>query len=151
VNFEDLKIRDIITSLDMPLPPSPPIPPQATEFELPSRQAYEEYLKRYEDYMAAWDLTNTKFLLHVVARKNQNDISLSKRWTDEKSTETYRLGLKEDQAVLKKWSELTEKHEKVVKDYVILKARMKARVQKEEVKPAELEKESVLRPRKKTH
>jgi hypothetical protein len=151
VNFEDLKIRDIITSLDMPLPPSPPIPPQATEFELPSRQAYEEYLKRYEDYMAAWDLTNTKFLLHVVARKNQNDISLSKRWTDEKSTETYRLGLKEDQAVLKKWSELTEKHEKVVKDYVILKARMKARVQKEDVKPAELEKESVLRPRKKTH
>lgn len=132
VNFEDLKIVDIITSLDMPSPPSPPILPPFAGSQQMSRQAYDDYEARFAKYMAAWDTVQTKFLLHVVARKNQNDSLKEKRWSEKKNTDSYRRGLQEDATVMKRWSELTEKHGEVVKQFVILQATMASRDVKDE-------------------
>ncbi|KAE8447783.1 hypothetical protein EG329_010177 [Mollisiaceae sp. DMI_Dod_QoI] len=140
VDFDDLKIKDIISTLDMPPPPPLPTPP-TTEKDIPIRAAYDDYLQRYEKYMQEWDRFNTKFLLHMVARKNQNEDLKEKRWVDVQGTETYRKGLKEDQAVLQKWAEHTSNHEAAVKCFFILKERMQSSDSATEPR----------RPRKKTH
>jgi hypothetical protein len=64
-------------------------------------------------------------LLHLLARKNQTAEVGTKRWTDEVTTEQYRLGLKEDQAVLQKWQETMAEHERVVREFCIVRERMK--------------------------
>ncbi|KUJ16751.1 uncharacterized protein LY89DRAFT_63797 [Mollisia scopiformis] len=140
VAFEDLKVKDIISTLAMPTPPLGPSPP-VTDKDIPSRAAYDDYLHRYEKYMQEWDRFNAKFLLHMVARKNQNDDLKDKRWADDKGLETYRMGLKEDQAVMLKWAEHTTVHEAVVKCFVIMKERMQN---------GDVAADS-RRPRKKTH
>lgn len=140
VAFEDLKVKDIISTLNMPTPPPTPAPP-ATDKDIPTRAAYDDYLHRYEKYMLEWDRFNAKFLLHMVARKNQNDELKEKRWADDKGLETYRMGLKEDQAVMHKWSEHTSVHETAVKCFVIMKERMQNGDVTAETR----------RPRKKTH
>jgi hypothetical protein len=140
VAFEDLKVKDIISTLDMPFPPTVPSPP-ATEKDIPTRPAYDDYVNRFEKYMQEWDRFNAKFLLHMVARKNQNDDLKEKRWADDRGLEIYRQGLKEDQAVMHKWAEHTSVHETVVKCFVIMKERMKNGDATAEDR----------RPRKKTH
>jgi hypothetical protein len=159
VGFDDLKIRDLINSLSIPSPPKAPSPPTPSEFASPSRRAYEDYVKRYANYTADWDTFNSKFLLHMIARKNQVDNVGEKRWTDEKSTEIYRLGLKEDQAVLQRWMEARAAHEGVIREFCVTRERMKGRVERDggaasldgSDKASEREKTMRPSPRKKTH
>lgn len=139
VAFDDLKVKDIISTLDMPVPPLTPTPP-VTEKDVPTRAAYDDYLQRYEKYMAAWDLFNKKFLMHMVARKNQNDVLQGMRWTDDQGLQIYRDGLKADQVVMQKWAEHMSVHEAAVKCFVIMKERMQS-----------TEAAEARRPRKKTH
>ncbi|CZR62337.1 uncharacterized protein PAC_12234 [Phialocephala subalpina] len=139
VAFDDLKVKDIISTLDMPIPPLSPTPP-VTEKDIPTRAAYDDYVQRYEKYMAAWDLFNKKFLVHMVARKNQNDALQAMRWTDDQGLQIYRDGLKADQAVMQRWAEHTSVHEAAAKCFVIMKERMQAG-----------EAAEARRPRKKTH
>ncbi|PBP24780.1 DnaJ domain-containing protein [Diplocarpon rosae] len=146
VNFDDLRIRDLMSSLTMPSAPQPPaLPEAASEYERPTRAAYDDYIKRYAKYIGEWDLFNSKFLLHMVARKNQNDTLKDRRWNEERATEIYRMGLKEDQAVLKRWTELHESHELVVKSFLVMRERMKTREEREGAAAGR------SRPRKKTH
>jgi len=158
VGFDDMKIRDLINSLSMPSPPKAPSQPMPSELGSPSQAAYEDYVKRYTAYMSEWDIFNSKFLLHLVARKNQCDNTGEKRWTDEKATELYRLGLKEDQAVLQRWMEAKAAHERVVREFCIVRERMKGRVDKDSGGGATLggngkvpERTMRASPRKKTH
>lgn len=128
VNFDDLKIRDLISTLAMPTPPAAPIIPST---DRPSPAVYDLYCTSYQRYMKEWDTFSSKFLLHMVARKNQNDTLREKRWTDDRSTEYYRLGLKEDQAVLKRWGECLEGHEGVVRQWVIVRERVRVREERD--------------------
>lgn len=144
VNFDDLKIRDLMSTLALPTPPHPPML-DPVKYDRSTRAFFDEYLIRYEKYMAEWDVFNSKYLLHMVARRRQNDMFKERRWTEPQSTELYRLGLKEDQAVLKSWLEVTEVHESIVKMFVAYRERMLAR---ELEGGGEREK---MRARKKTH
>ncbi|PBP22338.1 DnaJ domain-containing protein [Diplocarpon rosae] len=146
VNFDDLRIRDLMSTLAMPSAPQPPaLPEAASEYERPTRAAYDDYIKGYAKYIGEWDLFNSKFLLHMVARKNQNDTLKDRRWNEERASEIYRMGLKEDQAVLKRWTELHESHELVVKSFLVMRERMKTREEREGAAAGR------SRPRKKTH
>jgi hypothetical protein len=159
VGFDDLKIRDLINSISMPSPPKAPSSPTPSELASPSRGPYEDYVKRYANYSSDWDIFNSKFLLHMVARKNQVDNVGEKRWTDEKATENYRLGLKEDQAVLQRWMEAMAAHEGVVREFCIVRERVKGRVERDTGGTSlggngeAPERERAMRPspRKKTH
>lgn len=141
VNFADLNLGTFMSSLDMPSPVAPPRLPELSESEHPTREAFNNYLERFGAYMNSWDEVHTKFLLHMASRKTQNLASREKRWTDDKVMEAYRVALRDDQAVLARWNELTEKHERVVKECAIMRERMKLA---EQAKVA-------TRPRKKTH
>jgi hypothetical protein len=147
VNFDDLQIRDLISSLNLPTPPPEPAISNAN-FERPTPAAYEEYVKRHEKYMTAWDLFEKKFVLHAVSRQSQNEAWKEKRWHDEKITELYRLGLKQDLAVRDRWNESVAVHELVVRQWVVLKEKMKTR----EASNGTADAEGATRPpRKKTH
>lgn len=141
VNFADLNLGTFMSSLDMPSPVAPPRLPELSESERPTYEAFNNYMERFGAYMNSWDEVHTKFLLHMASRKTQNLASKEKRWTDDKVMEAYRAALREDQAVLARWNELTEKHERVVKECAIMRERMNLA---EQVKVAP-------RPRKKTH
>jgi curved DNA-binding protein CbpA len=125
VGLNDLKIKDLITTLNFPPAPQPPATPTPSELASPSQLAYDKYLERYAKYTSEWDQYGAKFLLHLLARKNQTAEVGTKRWTDEVTTEQYRLGLKEDQAVLQKWQETMAEHERVVREFCIVRERMK--------------------------
>ncbi|KAI9055026.1 hypothetical protein LZ554_002166 [Drepanopeziza brunnea f. sp. 'monogermtubi'] len=152
VEFDDLHIRDLMSSMAMPAAPQPPdLPEVSSQFELPSRTAYDEYVNRFAKYVTEWDLFNSKFLLHMVARKNQTDNLKERRWTDEAGTEIYRIGVKEDQAVLKRWTEFQQSHETVIKAFIVVRERMKNRDEHEGPNSAAQKTEQRVRPRKKTH
>lgn len=140
VNFDDLKIQDLLSTLEMPRPPQPPALPENLPNTRPSEVAYEDYQIRFAKYMTAWDLYNNQFLLHLVARKNQNDALGMKRWLSDEGIEVYRRGLKEDGMVLSRWAAEKEKHESVVREWIVLKEQIKEGAARE---PA--------RARKKTH
>lgn len=140
VNFDDLKIQDLLSTLEMPRPPQPPALPENLPNTRPSEVAYEDYQIRFAKYMTAWDLYNNQFLLHLVARKNQNDTLGTKRWLSEEGIEVYRRGLKEDGMVLSRWAAEKEKHESVIREWIVLKEKIKEGAARE---PA--------RARKKTH
>ncbi|KAN0104844.1 hypothetical protein V8E51_010589 [Hyaloscypha variabilis] len=148
VGLDDLKIKDLITSLNMPQPPLAPAPPAASDLSTTPQVAYENYLQRYAKYSSEWDTYNTKFLLHMLARKNHLTDIGSKRWTDERATEQYRLGLKEDQLVLKRWVETMAVHESAVREFCIVRERMKGKVRNEGGASVSGKRAS---PRKKTH
>lgn len=150
VRLDDLKIKDLITSLNMPQPPPAPAPPAPSQLGVPSPLAYDNYLQRYAKYTTEWDTYSAKFLLHMLARKNQVGDALggSKRWTDDVATEQYRLGLKEDQAVLKRWADTMASHEAAVREFVIIRERMKGKVGGEGTASLGGKRAS---PRKKTH
>lgn len=130
VNFglNDLNIKDLLTTLNFPRVPQPPATPTPSELASSSQLAYDKYLERYIKYASEWDKYSAKFLLHLVTRKNKNAGVGTKLWTDEVSTEQYRLGLKEDQAVLQKWQESMAEHEHLVREFCIVRERMKGRV-----------------------
>ena len=81
VGLDDLRIKDLITSLNMPQPPKAPAPPAPSEFGIPTQLAYDNYVQRYATYTAEWDHFSSKFLLHMVTRKNNVTTAGSKRWT----------------------------------------------------------------------
>jgi hypothetical protein len=142
VDLEDLNV-DLISGLNMPAPPrAPALPFIPAGQERPTRPAYEDYLLRYAAYMQEWDTFNAKFLLHMVTRKNLNTEAGEKRWTDPVITDKYRLGLREDVIVLNRWREVTDCHEKIVKEYVKNRERMKTKEDPRNGRPS---------PRKKTH
>lgn len=151
VEFEDLRIRDLMSTLAMPTAPQPPALPEApSEYERPTRAAYDDYVKRYTKYLKEWDIFNSKFLLHLVARKNQTAKLGGKRVTEEAATEVYRIGVREDQAVLRCWGDFLKDHEKVVKAFIVVRERMKSREEREGGIPDARQTERP-RPRKKTH
>jgi hypothetical protein len=128
LSLNDLKIKDLITTLNFPQVPQPPATPTPSELASLSQLTYDKYLERYGKYISEWDQYSAKFLLHLLARKNVTADLGAKRWTDEVTTEQYRLGLKEDQAVLVKWQESMSEHERVVREFCIVRERMKGRV-----------------------
>jgi hypothetical protein len=140
VEFDDLKLRDLISHLNLPVAPVPPkIPVSPTpEYTRPLKSDYEAYLKDFKAYMCDWDLFNNQFMFHILARKKHNDEMGAMRWEDDAGLEKYRMGLREDKLVLGHWSTTQENHQLVMKEYAILKERMKDRSERE-------------RPRKKTH
>jgi len=128
VNFEDLNVRDLISSMNLPAPPAAPkIPEPADIMGRPTAEAYQIYLVSFEKYMAEWDLYTSRIILHLFARKNQNDGMGSRRWLDDGGMEQYRLGLREDKIVLSHLTASQEKHGSTVKDHAILREKMKNR------------------------
>jgi curved DNA-binding protein CbpA len=137
VDFEDLKIQDILSSLDLPKPP--PAPKYSTEgHHTPMAQGI--YLSAFTAYMADWDLFSKRMMLHIIARKNQNDSLASNRWESSQGLDIYRRGLKEDGAVLSHWVAAMAAHDQAMKDYAIHKERFSMSENRERE-----------RPRKKTH
>jgi hypothetical protein len=140
VEFDDLKLRDLISHLNLPAAPIPPELPRnlTPEYNRPAKEYYAGYLKDFQSYMCDWDLFSNRFMFHILARKKLNDGMGAMRWQDDAGLEKYRMGLKEDKVVLDYWSAMQEKHEVVMKDYAILKEQMKPEKERD-------------RPRKKTH
>jgi len=119
VNFEDLKIADLLSSLDLPSPPSPPAVPETNNPE-----AYSQYLSDFGAYMKDWDLFNGRLMLHLVARKRQVDGMGDERWESERGLEAYRLGLKEDGVVLGHLISAQARHGEALKQYRVVKERI---------------------------
>ena len=120
VNFEDLKIEDVISSLELPRPPTPPKIPAA--LLPPTADTRDAYLEKFQVYMRDWDLFYSQMMLHFVERKNRNDALGPTRWLNADGTSFYRKGLQEDSSVLKWWTSAVEKHEKNMKDCQVLRA-----------------------------
>lgn len=121
VNFSELNIRDLLSTLSLPNPPSPPPSPQNLPNTQPSAVTFEDYAVRFAKYMTAWDLYNNQFLLHLVTRKNQNDGLGQNRWLKDDGLQIYRQGLKEDAAVLEAWKSEKEKHEVAVREWMTVR------------------------------
>ena len=145
VNFDDLKIQDLISSLDLPSPPRAPTPPSTTLVLTPTHPSYIAYKEAFKTYMQDWDLFNSRIMLHLVARKNQNDALAARRWEDDRGLEIYRRGLKEDGVVLGHLQAAMMSHEMVVTEWAVVRERVK-RVEAQNGGVGER-----LRPRKKTH
>ena len=148
VNLGDLKIQDLIKTLQLPVPPlAPDAPPPPTMTESISKAAQEHFNEQFAIYMHDWDHFNTKFCLHFFSRKNQNDAFGSKRWEDDQIMELYRRGLKEDAIVSDHWQKSREYHDKVLKEWLVVKEKVKTRDEMEKI----LSGDDSTRPRKKTH
>jgi curved DNA-binding protein CbpA len=145
VNFDDLKIQDIISSLELPCPPTEPQPPSTTFVLTPTHPLYFAYKESFKAYMHDWDLFNHQIMLHIVARKIQNDALGARRWEDEtgKGVEIYRRGLKEDELVLGHLQAAMMSHEMVMTEWAVVRERVR-RVENQNGGER-------LRVRKKTH
>ncbi|TVY37483.1 Meiotically up-regulated protein [Lachnellula subtilissima] len=142
VNFDDMKIQDLISSLNLPSSPTAPAAPQIpSNYERPGRIAFSTFKTDFAKYMKEWDVFNNQFMLHLVARKNQVDALGARRWEDENGVEFYRRGLREDDVVLKHWQDAREVHEKAIKEFVVVSERIKTRE----------DMAATPSPRKKTH
>lgn len=120
VNFEDLKIQDLMSSLELPAPPTAPQIPVA--LMPPTVDTLDAYLEKFRAYMRDWDLFSSRMMLHLVARKNQNDTLGPTRWLNPDGISFYRKGLQEDAAVLKWWNDSMEKHGENMKQCQVLRA-----------------------------
>ena len=60
-----------------------------------------------------------------MARKNQNDGMGAKRWLSDEGLEIYRRGLKEDGVVLSRWAAEKERHEGVMREWVVLREKVR--------------------------
>ena len=121
VEFEDLRVKDIISSLALPTPPTAPeIPSQSLQME-----PYHQYMETFGQYMASWDLFDNRMLLHFVARKNINQKMGDARWTDDKAFEAYRMGIRDDREVMTHLNRAHEAHSKVVKDCAVVREKMR--------------------------
>jgi hypothetical protein len=115
VNFQDLQIEDLISSLKLPPPP--------TAVPLPSTpEAREVYPVMFKKYMGDWDMFNNRMMLHLVARKNQNDALGATRWLNTEGITFYRKSLQEDSVVLKWLNDAVDKHCEIMKQYQVLRA-----------------------------
>jgi hypothetical protein len=133
-----MKIQDLISSMDLPKPPTPAkdiailandVRNQITE------PVWEVHLALVAEYMKDWDLFSNRILLHLVARKNQNDGLGEKRWTDEAGMRTYRLGLREDKVVFAHLIAAEKVHEEVVKNHAIVRERMTKMLERQHEPP----------------
>jgi hypothetical protein len=121
VNFEDLKIQDLISTIDLPVPPTAPQIPTA---HIPrTNDTLDAYLEKFKVYMTDWDLFSTRMMLHLVARKQQNDKLGATRWLNVEGISSYRKGLQEDSAVLQWWTGAMDMHEENMKQCQVLEGR----------------------------
>ncbi|PSS25891.1 hypothetical protein M430DRAFT_208043 [Amorphotheca resinae ATCC 22711] len=118
VNFEDLKIQDLISNMDLPTPPVAPQIPAA--LLPPTKETYSAYEEKFKTYMREWDLFSTRMMLHLVARKNQNDTLGATRWMNGEGIKFYRKGLQEDIAVLQWWDGACQQHGENMKQHQVL-------------------------------
>lgn len=118
VNFEDLKIQDLISNMDLPTPPVAPQIPAA--LLPPTKETYSAYEEKFKTYMREWDLFSTRMMLHLVARKNQNDTLGASRWMNGEGIKFYRKGLQEDIAVLQWWDGACQQHGENMKQHQVL-------------------------------
>jgi hypothetical protein len=118
VNFEDLKIQDLITSLNLPRAPAAPRIPAA--LLPPTVDTRDAYLDKFKSYMGEWDLFNSRMMLHLLERKKQNDALGATRWLNSDGISYYRKGLQEDAAVLKWWNDAMERHCENMKECQVL-------------------------------
>ncbi|TGO53332.1 hypothetical protein BOTNAR_0298g00160 [Botryotinia narcissicola] len=136
VEFNDMNIQDLLSSLNLPKPPT--VPKYTHESSTSLSQGI--YLSSFTAYMGDWDIFAKRMLLHLLARKNQNDGLGSNRWENPQGLDIYRRGLKEDGAVMSHWVAAMASHDQAMKDFAIHKERFNiAEGQERE------------RPRKKTH
>lgn len=136
VEFDDMNIQELLSSLDLPLPPTAP------KYFHESNTALSQgiYLSAFTAYMGDWDLFSKRMILHIIARKNQNDSLGSNRWEKPKGLDIYRRGLKEDGAVMSHWVAAMAVHDQVMKEFTIHMERFNLSDSHERE-----------RPRKKTH
>ncbi|KAB8301342.1 hypothetical protein EYC80_003223 [Monilinia laxa] len=136
VEFDDLNIKELLSSLDLPPPPIAP------RYSHESNTALSQgiYLSAFTAYMVDWDLFAKRMMLHLIARKNQNDGLGSNRWENPQGLDIYRRGLKEDGAVMSHWVAAMASHDQAMKEYAIHKERFNM-----------TEGRDRDRPRKKTH
>lgn len=154
VDFNDLKMADIMSSLTLPVPPSPPAVPKQLlpeKFERPNWPAFDIYKKQFGKYMAEWDLFNSKYLLHFYARKKQVEALGARRWEDEDGAGFYRRGLREDDEVNEHWTKERGVHEKAVKDFIVVRERVRTREETFVAASSSGAGNGGDRPRKKTH
>ncbi|QSZ33552.1 hypothetical protein DSL72_005120 [Monilinia vaccinii-corymbosi] len=136
VEFDDLNIKELLSSLDLPPPPTAPRYSHESNIEL----SQGIYLSSFTAYMGDWDLFAKRMMLHLIARKNQNDGLGSNRWENSQGLDIYRLGLKEDAAVMGHWVAAMANHDQAMKEYAIHKERFNIAEDRDRE-----------RPRKKTH
>ncbi|KAA8571856.1 hypothetical protein EYC84_001813 [Monilinia fructicola] len=136
VEFDDLNIKELLSSLDLPPPPTAPRYPHESNAAL----SQGIYLSSFTAYMVDWDLFSKRMMLHLIARKNQNDGLGSNRWEHPQGLDIYRRGLKEDGAVMSHWVAAMASHDQAMKEYAIHKERFNM-----------AEGRDRDRPRKKTH
>jgi hypothetical protein len=117
VNFEDLQIRDIITTMNLPPPPVAPATPPSEA----TKENLDAYSNVFKAYMCDWDLFSSRMMLHLVARKNQNDMLGATRWLNDEGLKFYRQGVQEDAAVLKWWEAAMERHGENMKQCQVFK------------------------------
>ena len=154
VDMEDLTVKDVLSTHDLPKPPRGPIlptalststtatpltatsptdqHPQPTFFSRPpsatsnatTKVLKESYIQAFTSYMSEWDLFSNRMMLHLVARKNQNDKLANQRW-DDTNLNWYRHWVKVDKAVLSHWNECLEKHATVLREWAVFREREK--------------------------
>ncbi|EDN97021.1 hypothetical protein SS1G_01949 [Sclerotinia sclerotiorum 1980 UF-70] len=136
VDFHDLDIEDLLSSLNLPTPPTAP------RYSHESYTALSQgiYLSSFTAYMGDWDFFAKRMLLHLLARKNQNDGLGSNRWENPQGLDIYRRGLKEDGAVMSHWVAAVASHDQAMKEFAINKERFDIADGRDRE-----------RPRKKTH
>ncbi|KAJ8071386.1 hypothetical protein OCU04_001709 [Sclerotinia nivalis] len=119
VEFHDLDIQDLLSSLNLPQPPTAP------RYSHESYTALSQgiYLSSFTAYMGDWDVFAKRMLLHLLARKNQNDGLGSNRWENSQGLDIYRRGLKEDGAVMSHWVAAMASHDQAMKEFAINKER----------------------------
>ncbi|ESZ99083.1 hypothetical protein SBOR_0493 [Sclerotinia borealis F-4128] len=136
VEFDDLNIKELLSSLALPKPPTAP----RCSHESNTALSQGIYLSSFTAYMGDWDLFASRMMLHLVARRNQNDTLGSNRWEKSQGLDIYRRGLKEDGAVMSHWVAAMASHDQAMKEYAIHKERFNLAEGRERE-----------RPRKKTH
>jgi hypothetical protein len=87
----------------------------------PTKEVFENYPEKFKAYMSDWDLFSSRMMLHLVARKNQNDTLGATRWMNDEGIKFYRKSLQEDGAVLKWWDGAMEQHCENMKQHQVLK------------------------------
>lgn len=122
-DFEELGLADLLSLLALPPAPIAPSSPGSPGIER-TPTSYETYATSFKVYMHQWDIFYNRFMLHLVARKGQNDNLADERFLDNRGLETYRRGMKEDRLVLAHWIEAGEKHQNVLKEWAVNRDRM---------------------------
>lgn len=119
VEFHDMNIQDLLSSLHLPTPPTAPKYSHESNPEL----SHGIYLSSFTSYMGDWDVFAKRMLLHLLARKNQNDGLGANRWEKSQGLDIYRRGLKEDGAVMSHWVAAMASHDQAMKEFAIQKER----------------------------